>query len=37
MEVMERFIKAGDTVVEAGVHIGSLTVAFAQVYSFVCV
>ena len=30
MHVMRRFIHAGDTVVEAGVHIGSLTVAFGQ-------
>ena len=30
MDVMRHFIEAGDTVVEAGVHIGSLTVAFAQ-------
>lgn len=30
MRLMRRFIRAGHTVVEAGVHIGSLTVAFAQ-------
>ena len=30
MKLMRRLIQTGDTVVEAGVHIGSLTVAFAQ-------
>ena len=31
MDLMRRFIHTGNTVVEAGVHIASLTVAFAQV------